>query len=239
MNNITVLCSNYNSDKWIQGYLDCLNSQVGIGFNVVFVDAKSTDNSLATIKDYKFRDGINVLIIECDENIGIAEAWNIAVKNSHTKYILNLNTDDRLYRTGILTYTTYLKLYPNVDVFYSPCHVVKDADHKELINIYNWAEYSHGRLLIECICGPFPLLKRQPIVDVGLFNTIYTSAFDYEMWLRLSSLGYSFYKISEPVGSYYHNLTGKSTNPKTRQIAVQEEIEIRTMYQLSSCKETN
>jgi len=230
MNSITVLCSNYNSDQWIQGYLDCLNSQVKVGFDVVFVDAKSTDNSLSTIKNYKFQDSINVKVIEEDKTIGIAEAWNIAISNSETKYVLNINTDDRLYKTGILIYQSYLDLYPNIDVFYSPCHVVKDKEHKVLVSVYNWAEYSHDWLLKQCICGPFPLLKRQPLLDVGLFNTKYTSSFDYEMWLRLSKSGHSFYKIPEPVGSYYLNPVGKSTDASTRNIAVQEDLEIRSIY---------
>ena len=46
MEKLTVLCSNYNSDRWIDGYLESLNSQLLTEFTVIFVDANSNDHSL-------------------------------------------------------------------------------------------------------------------------------------------------------------------------------------------------
>ena len=48
---ISILCSNYNSDGWIDNYLSYLNSQTLEEFEVIFVDASSTDDSLQKIKD--------------------------------------------------------------------------------------------------------------------------------------------------------------------------------------------
>ena len=40
---ISVICSNYNSEKWIDSYLNSLNDQFLENFEVVFVDALSGD----------------------------------------------------------------------------------------------------------------------------------------------------------------------------------------------------
>ena len=64
MDKLTVLCSNYNSDRWIDGYLESVNNQLLDNFTIIFVDANSNDHSLKTIKNYKFRNGITKKVIE-------------------------------------------------------------------------------------------------------------------------------------------------------------------------------
>ena len=50
---ITVVCSNYNSDLWIDDYLKCTNNQIDKNFDIIFLDANSSDNSLSKIKNLK------------------------------------------------------------------------------------------------------------------------------------------------------------------------------------------
>ena len=126
---VTILCSVYNSEKWISGYLDSINNQIFKNFDIVFVDANSKDNSLQLIKNYKFRTGINKVILEFKERINVYEAWNEAVKISTTPYVMNVNTDDRLYPAAISTYIDYAQASPEVDIFYGTC-VVTQSMHK-------------------------------------------------------------------------------------------------------------
>jgi len=229
---VTVLCSTYNSRKWIEGYLDALNAQLLSTFDVIFVDAASTDYSLGIIKDYEFREGITKKVIECDTRVEIYDAWNIAIKEANTPYVINVNTDDRLYPAGLSTYLLYAKDKPGIDVFYGTCNVVADEKHKTISGLYFWPEFSHAVLLEACICGPFPLLKRQSIVEAGLFNPKYHISGDYEMWLRMSKKGYKFSKVSETVGSYYYNPEGVSTDndKKKREEHIKHDTELRRIY---------
>ncbi len=233
---ISIVCSNYNSDKWIDGYLEALNKQIHQEFTVIFVDANSTDNSLSTIKDFKFRDGITVKIIECEDRINIYEAWNLGIENADTEYVMNLNTDDRLYEYGLLTYNRYITMFPEADIFYGPCDIMDNAEHTSNIGVYNWPEYSHQNLLQRCICGPFPLLKKSAVEKAGYFDPIYPYSADYEMWIRMSYLGMNFVRISESVGSYYLNPTGNSTNPENLKTAQAEDKIIQAKYSRAPTK---
>lgn len=208
----TILCSNYNSKEWINSYLDYLNKQIIKEFDVIFVDANSTDGSLDVIKNYNFRPGINKKIIEHNVRIPIYEAWNEAILNATTPYVMNYNTDDCLYPTALMVCQSYAMMNPSVDVFYSPCLVSSDKDHKAISNIYLWREYSHESLLQGCFMGPYPYLKRSSVIEDGLFNPKYTISGDYEMWLRMSKKGRSFYKIPEVLGCYFNNPVGMSTS---------------------------
>lgn len=218
MNNITVICSNYNSSIWIDEYCKFLNNQKGCGFDVIFVDANSTDDSLAKFKNFKFDSKINVKIIELKTRVGVYEAWNIAIKRCNTPYIMNYNTDDLICDTAIDTYNSYLIKYPDVDIFYGPCGFVHTRKIDEYVGFGNWPEYSHEILLQYCICGPFPLLKTESIIKAGYFNQFFVSSGDYEMWLRMSKKGYKFLRIPEMIGSFYGRPDSISANQKIAQV---------------------
>jgi len=230
---ISVICSNHNSDKWIANYCKYINSQHLHTFELVFVDANSSDNSLQYVRDFSFRKGIEVTIIPLQDRVAIYEAWNIGIKAAKYDYVMNFNTDDKLFRSSLLVLSSYLPLHPHVDVFYSNCFVSDDADHSNLINFHNWNNANDiTELLKGCCVGPFPLLKKQTVIDVGMFNPAYWISGDYEMWCRMKSKGSVFLKLEESLGVYYRNPEGVSTRPDLdRHVEhVRQDNLIREMY---------
>jgi hypothetical protein len=107
---------------------------------------------------------------------------------------------------------------------------VTDPDHRKVVNLFDWPEYSHNTLVTMCICGPFPLLKRQTIVEAGMFNPEYSIVGDYEMWLRLSKMGRTFQKIPETIGSYFNNPAGLSTDKSLEVERMRQVHKIQTKY---------
>jgi GT2 family glycosyltransferase len=229
---VTILCSTYNSEKWIDGYLESINSQLLETFDIIFVDANSTDSSLETIKNYNFREGIHKTVIACDSKVGIYEAWNIAVEKANTPYVINVNTDDRLYPTALIIYLAHAVASPGFDVIYGSYQVVSDSSHLCTTQVKFAPPHDHRHLLQDCYCGPFPFLKRQTIVDSGGFNPKFTISGDYEMWLRLSKKGKTLQAIPEVIGSYYENPEGMSTNRESAhwQEHLQQDHVLRITY---------
>ena len=227
---VTVICSNYNSAKWIDGYLANINNQLLREFDIIFVDANSDDGSLDTINNFKFREGIHKEVIERTERVSVYEAWNIAIAEAETEYIINVNTDDRLYPAGLITYLNYAQAFPSMDIFYGSCVVCEDMDHQRITGIFQWPEYSHETLLKMCIGGPFPMVKRSSLIEDGLFDPSFTISGDYEMWLRMSKKGRKFCKVVEPVGSYYRNPEGISTKSSGMPEHIRQDNLIRRTY---------
>lgn len=227
---VTVLCSTYNSAKWIEGYLCSLNDQLLENFKVIFVDANSDDGSLETIKNFSFREGIFVDIVECDSKIPIYEAWNIAIERAETSYVLNINTDDRLFPGGLTSYLTYAEANPEVDVFYCSYLVTGDAEHTQVTGLRCSPPHDHKTLWNFCYCGPFPMLKRNSVIEDGLFNPKYVISGDYEMWLRMSKKGRNFFRVQEPLGTYFENPEGVSTDKKHFDEIRRQDSEIRRIY---------
>jgi len=227
---VTILCSNYNSAPWVTGYCTSLNNQLLDQFKVTFVDAASTDHSLKTIEAFQFRKGISVNIIKSKYRISVYQAWNMAIEASDSAYCMNVNTDDRLYPGALHTMIAYARREPDIDVFYSRCFVVEEPTHSCVTRFFDGPEFSLGILQKGCYIGPFPLLKRSSLVEAGLFKPEFRISGDYEMWLRMASMGYKFKKVPEAIGSYYINPVGLSSNKNTETERMRENQEIWKTY---------
>jgi len=230
---ISLLCSVYNSSEYLDNYLNYVNNQLLKEFEIIFVDAKSTDDSLQKIEEFQFREGIKVQILPCEERITIYEAWNKAILVSSYDYVMNFNTDDKLFKTALLNYATYTQAAPHIDVFYSAPFIAVDSNH---LDIRSWFRYSDANikenLLAGCHVGPFPLLKKKSILEVGLFDSSFTISGDYEMWCRLRHKGYTFMKLEETLGVYFNNPKGVSSEPTPERFNenLRQDTLIREMY---------
>ena len=228
MNNISIITSVYNSSELLDIFLNHVNNQLEDVFEIIFIDANSTDDSLLKIKNFNFRNGIQVKIIESSTRISVYEAWNIGIKNSSNNYIVNWNTDDILYPSTLSIYSKYVNRFPEIDVFYGSHVQIKSQNIFDLTDIRIWPEYSHETLLNFCFCGPFPLVKKQSIEQCGFFNEKYISSSDYDMWLKLSKNNYKFKRIPEFIGAYFYRQ--ESVSVSNMQKAQQEDKEIQNNY---------
>ena len=224
---VTLLCSTFNSAKWIEGYLECLNDQILENFDIVFVDAGSTDGSLQTIMDFEFRDGIGAKTL-VQHGCSVYEAWNLAVAEARTPYVMNFNTDDRLFSYGLVTAEHLTKNHSDVDMFYFPCFLMSDEKH-ETLKAYNRRDIPFKRYNLDehCICGPFPLVKTEAIREMGGFDESLKISGDYDMWTRMCYAGKTLMPAKEPIGSYYDNPKGISTDESKRDLHFQEDRSIR------------
>jgi glycosyltransferase involved in cell wall biosynthesis len=226
---ISVIVSVYNAEAYLPKHLEHINQQFLEFFEVIFVDANSSDQSLNLIRGFKFRKGIAVKIIPQESRITIYQAWNIAVRNATGKYVVNWNTDDILLPSALQTYQSYIRNSKSTDLFYGPCFLCTAQDINSISNIYMWPDYSHQALLQRCICGPFPLVKKTAIQNVNYFSEQYESSGDYDMWLKLSKNNYKFKKIPEIVGCFLDR--PDSVSKEKIQLAQQEDREIQKLYE--------
>jgi glycosyltransferase involved in cell wall biosynthesis len=230
---ISVICSVYNSSEYLDNYLSYVNNQLLREFEIIFVDAKSTDDSLKKIEEFQFREGISVQILRLEERVPIYEAWNKAILVSSHDYVINFNTDDKLFRTALISYATYAHAAPHIDVFYTAPFISIDANHSQITTWFNYSDANiKENMLAGCHVGPFPLLKKQSIIYAGLFNPSFTISGDYEMWCRLRHYGYTFMKLEESLGVYFQNPKGVSTEPTEERFNenVRQDNLIRDLY---------
>lgn len=179
-NLISIIMCSKNSALTIRKSLDSLVSQDYASYELIVVDAQSTDGTLEVLSEYNFP---RLKVVQ-QRGLGIYNAFNTGVKNCQGEYIYFLHTDDR----------------------FSSCHVL--ADFSKSVEayqhdiIYGDVEYENvnGEVIRNIVSKKFikPMLdsgfmpphtgtfvKRNIFTKYGYFDEDYRISGDYEWLLRV------------------------------------------------------
>lgn len=199
---------------------------------LIIIDANSPENEYQLIQKYmdKF-DNIRYTITE--ETIGIYDAWNLGVQKSRGKFLTNANLDDLRRFDCLDNQALCLIEHEDIDIVYQdfyytftpnlPFKVIAECNIKSQLPILTKANMLQFNSPHNA-----PMWRKQLHDKIGLFNTHYKSAGDYEFWLRALLHGSRFFKIGEPLVAYYNNPFGISTRSQTT--GVSEAVEIQRIY---------
>ncbi|MBK9734995.1 MAG: bifunctional riboflavin kinase/FAD synthetase [Saprospiraceae bacterium] len=87
---VSLVILNFNGLELLESYLPMLDySSSKYEFNIVVIDNKSTDDSVAYIREWH----PEIEIVELSKNYGFAEGYNKGLKDVITEYIVLLNSD--------------------------------------------------------------------------------------------------------------------------------------------------
>lgn len=225
-------CSLYKGQKFIQGYVeDMLKQSAFNDIEFIFLDCNSPENEKETIEPLaqKYE---NIKYFKLDTDPGLYPAWNMAIKKCSANIIGNWNIDDR---KNIHSFEILLKAFerdPELDLAYGITYVSTEANEKYENNnyqhIYPCLPHSLKNLLLNNSPHCMPLWKKNLHDRFGFFDESYKTASDGDMWLRSCVGGAKISMVNHPVGLYYHNPQGRSTDPKT---IVEMVAEVQTMRQ--------
>ncbi len=156
--------------------------------DVLFIDDYSSDNTLASLKEYSSRIK-NFKLIKNAENKGLVNCCNLVLSMIDSPFFMRLDIDDYLANDAILRIQNEIKdlkeaflLFNRFDVF--------DKEVKEFkvtSDIYTWIAAG-------------TVFKTQSVKSVGGYRDEYWE--EYDLYLRLLEGGFS-YKIS-PQSIYYY-----------------------------------
>jgi glycosyltransferase involved in cell wall biosynthesis len=219
---VTAIASLYRGGRFIEQFMDNITSQTCFRdyCELIIVDADSPDNE-AEVIDRFCKHHKNILHQRVNHRIGIYEAWNIAVKLARGEYLTNTNLDDLRRSDSIELQAAVLDNLPFVDVVYQDFYYsfnphltfqeIARFGYKSnlpVITTHNMMNYNSPHNA--------PMWRKRLHDAHGLFDASYTSAGDYEFWMRCLAAGRVFYKINDAHGVYYQNPHGLSTHRDSR-----------------------
>ncbi len=92
MKKISIIVPVYNVEKYLAQCLDSILNQTFKDFECICVNDGSTDNSLKILQEYAQKDKRFKIITQ--ENKGLSGARNTGIRNTNTKYITFIDSDD-------------------------------------------------------------------------------------------------------------------------------------------------
>lgn len=183
---ISVITAVYNNCETIRQTLDSVLSQNYPMVEYIVIDGSSTDGTLQVLESYKLK--IDVLISEPDG--GIYHALNKGILHSSGDIVGFLHADDIFEGSDVLEKIASAFNAAGVEAVYGDLVYVKRNNTSKILRYWKSCLFN-DQLLVQGWMPPHPTLyvKRSVYHRLGMFNTMYRIAADYDLVLRFFGKG--------------------------------------------------
>ena len=236
---ISLITSVYKASEYIEQLLEDTTRQTVFEDKCEWIILNANepgDDEEEIILKYVERYPNNIVYKRLEEDPGLYETWNMAIKMSAGEYVTNVNCDDRRAPDALEKQAKLLFSSPGVDLVYNDSYITHEPNmqwediDKSTSQKYNFEQFSKEAMLRGNLPHNNPMWKKDLHSKYGYFNQKYRSAADWDMWLRCAFEGVVFKKHPETLGVYYFNPKGVSTNVEHNSWKKKQEREIFQTY---------
>lgn len=200
---ISIIIPCYNHGHFIKDALESISVPTNIKYEIIIMDDGSTDpNTIVVLEELK-KSGYTVLR---QENKGLSAARNSAIRVSKGKFIIPLDSDNKLLPNYIPYSVKYLNENSDIAVVYGNGVLFGDVSGPKPTKEYSLQELITGNFIDSCA-----VFRKDAWEKIGGFdenNVMRMGVEDWEFWLHLSFRGFKFHHYDEP--SYLYRVTKSS-----------------------------
>jgi len=210
MSLISIITPSFNSSNFIEQSITSVISQTFKDWELLVVDDCSNDNSIKKIEKFTEIDN-RIKLISLDENVGAAEARNIAIRKAKGRFIAFLDSDDVWKNDKLEKQLDFMQSKGFAFTFtaYQPM----TEDGKMMRSIIAAPEYmTYKSYLRNTIIGCLTvMIDREKTGDFEMPNI--RSSHDMALWLNLMKRGFNAYGLNESL-AYYRIVSSSNTAKK-------------------------
>lgn len=209
----SIITPTYNREALLKRALQSVIKQDFLNYEVIIVN----DNSTEKYDDNFFINTDKVCYIKNIENVGQAEARNIAVRMAQGEYLVFLDDDDELGLSFLKnTYEFYNVNKVNVDFSWSSVEFVDYDDGNVSLRKHEWpnilrSEKYNAEKAMRIGLGYGFVIKKSIYEKLGGLNPEFKIAEDTEFFARLLANGYKPAEIKDTIIYYHNHHDGKLT----------------------------
>jgi glycosyltransferase involved in cell wall biosynthesis len=170
----------YNQGKYIKETIDSLKASTYKNFQCVIINDGSTDNSDEIIKKEIENDKRFEYFIQ--KNKGLSNARNTGIKKLNSKYILCLDSDDKISETYIENGIKYLEENDNISIYYGKAKFFFDNG---LEVDWNLPEFNYKNLLENNHIYCSYIYRRREYNETGGYDENMKGYEDWDFIIRL------------------------------------------------------
>lgn len=194
MEKVSVIMPCYNDGRYIEEAVESVIAQTYPDIELIVIDDGSDDQETLDILEH-LRDQITLLKTN---HVRPAGARNYGIERATGKYILPLDSDDRIDRSYIEKAVKILENNENVGVVYCEAELFGEKSGK-----WELPAYSFENMLLDNVVFVTALFYREDWENAGGFNTHMLAGMeDYDFWLSILGLGKEIYQIPEVLFYY-------------------------------------
>ena len=208
---ISVIVPTFNHARFLKQALQSIIEQSHQNWEAIIVNNFSTDETLQIIESFnepRFK------VVNFQNNGVIAASRNEGIRRSSAPFIAFLDSDDVWYSEKLSR--CLVELENGNDLV---CHGERwvSADTRQRNIVYGpSSNATHDKLLFKgnCLSTSATIVRRDILNKVGGFSedSTFTTAEDYELWLKISQITSSFIFVDEILGEYRRHELGASSS---------------------------
>lgn len=203
---VSVLIPTYNYAHFLDETIQSVLNQTFTDFELIVVDNCSTDKSIEVVT--KYLGDPRVKLFQNEKNLGLLGNWNKCLEYASGTYIKYLCADDKFEPELLEKFVQVMDENPTVSLVTSDKKIFDQMDKTITLPFRGLQDGKqmilHTLKRYAWIGEPSSVMFRRKDLHVGHFNSNYKFLIDWEMWIRLLSIG-DCYIIPEPlVNIRYH-----------------------------------
>jgi GT2 family glycosyltransferase len=207
---VAVIIPLYNLDAFVAEAIESALNQtlLPLAVEVIVVDDGSTDGGSVIARRY---DRIRYVR---QDNRGLSAARNVGLGMTSAPFVQLLDADDRLAPDKLERQLAAFNARPDVGIVYAGWRHIDETGTP--LPQHGWSRHA-GDLVDELLLGNIvppvaPLVRREAIERAGGFDESLTSLEDWDLWLRISLLGYRWAYVDAALCDYRVRAEGMHKN---------------------------
>ena len=221
----SIIIPSFNQAAYLRELLESIKRQSYSGLEVIVIDGGSTDSTVDVLNEYNDF----IYFWESVKDDGQVFAINRGLSLATSEWVCWQNSDDLFSHEDFFShFADLITKYPNIDVYYADINLVNSFSR--ILRSIRYCPISYSRLYFEgmVISNQASIWRRSLHQDVGLLDTSYNYCFDFEWFLRLSSVRAKFMHVSKIYASFRIHADSKTAN--FTRLFRKEMAQIRSTY---------
>ncbi len=215
MEKVSVIMPCYNDGAYIKEAIESVKAQTYKNWELIVIDDGSDDTETVKIINSIEDDRITVLHTQ---HLRPAGARNYGIQHATGKYILPVDSDDRIDLTYMEKAVNIIESDEKVGVVYCEADLFGEKSGK-----WDLPTYSFEKMLLDNVVFVTALFYKADWEKLGGFNTNMTSGMeDYDFWLGILGLGKEIYQIPEILFHYRIKRVSRTTGFQSDYVQMQE-----------------
>ncbi|MCL1472498.1 glycosyltransferase [Argonema antarcticum] len=195
---VSVVIPCFNQGEFILEAISSVQSCQDRIYEILIINDCSTEKLTLKVLNYLKENGYH--IIEHQSNQGLAEARNTGVKKARGRYILPLDSDNKIRAKYLTKAIEILDKYPEIGVVYG------DAEFfGEKTGIWEVPEFNINKLAARNYIDACAVYRKEVWSDCGGYDSKIPGKMGYEdwdFWLGSVEKGWKFYHVREVLFDY-------------------------------------
>lgn len=199
---VSVVLPVYNGEAYIREAVESILAQTFGDFELIVINDGSKDRSGEILRELAARDPRVVLVER--PNAGLVTTLNEGIARARGEFIARMDADDVARPERFALQHARLIAEPELGVLGSFIQIIDKVGSFIRLGDYPVCPAETAQFLEHgCpVAHPTVMMRREAVLKAGGYRKVFSHCEDYDLWLRISELGYRIANLPHPLLNY-------------------------------------